>query len=77
MELDSQPKRLDLDDTHCRIARDEGVMVSIDSDAHAVPGLDNVRLGVAQARRGWLEKAHVLNTRPLRELRTLVRRTMT
>ncbi len=76
LELDSQPKRLDLDDTHCRVARDEGVMVSIDSDAHALPGLDNVTLGVAQARRGWLEKSHVLNTRPLRELRTLLRQTM-
>ncbi len=76
LELDSQPKRLDLDDNYCRIARDEGVMVSIDSDAHSEQGFEHLHLGVAQARRGWLEKRHVLNTRTLRELRALLKRTM-
>ncbi len=76
LELDSQPKRLDLNETYCRAARDEGVLISIDSDAHSEHGLDNLRFGVAQARRGWLEKSQVLNTHSLPALRKLLRQTM-
>lgn len=72
LELNSQPRRLDLDDHHCRIAREAGVLVSIDSDAHNTANLELLRHGVIQARRGWLEKQDVLNTRPLRELRRLL-----
>lgn len=72
LELDSQPKRLDLNDTYCAMAREEGVLVSIDSDAHASDQLDFVRFGIRQARRGWLEKANVLNTRPLKALQSLL-----
>lgn len=65
LELNAHPERLDLIDIHCRMARDEGVPVAIDSDAHSVHDFDNLVHGIGQARRGWLEKADVLNTRPL------------
>ncbi len=72
LELNAHPERLDLLDIHCRMAKDEGVLVSINSDAHSVGDFDNLRYGVGQARRGWLEKSDVLNTRPLAALRKLL-----
>jgi DNA polymerase (family 10) len=76
LELNAHPARLDLDDIACRMARDEGVLVSINSDAHSTMEFDNLRLGVGQARRGWLRPADVLNTRSLDELRPLLAATM-
>jgi len=73
LELNAHPERLDLTDVHCRMAKDEGVLVSINSDAHDVNGFDNLAYGVGQARRGWLEKRDVLNSRPLAEVRKLLR----
>ena len=72
LELNANPQRLDLLDTHCQLAREEGVLVSINSDAHGITDFDNLRFGVGQARRGWLEKQDVLNTRPLSALRKLL-----
>ncbi len=72
LELNANPDRLDLDDVHCRMARDEGVLVAICSDAHSSLGFANLRYGVGQARRGWLGPEHVLNTRPVEELRRLL-----
>ncbi|MGB7541085.1 MAG: DNA polymerase/3'-5' exonuclease PolX [Burkholderiales bacterium] len=72
LELNAHPERLDLLDTHCRMAKDEGVLVSINSDAHSAQQFDNLKYGIGQARRGWLEKRDVLNTRTLAELRTLI-----
>jgi len=72
LELNAHPDRLDLLDTHCRMAREEGVLVSINSDAHDALGFDMLRFGIGQARRGWLEKRDVLNTRSLSELRKLL-----
>ncbi len=74
LELNAHPDRLDLSDVHCRMAKDEGVRVAISTDAHSMDGLDALRYGVGQARRGWLEKADVLNARPLAELRRLIAR---
>ena len=74
LELNAHPERLDLLDTHCRMAKDEGVLVCISSDAHSELDFEHLRYGVGQARRGWLEKADVLNTRPLAELQRLLRR---
>jgi DNA polymerase (family 10) len=54
------------------MAKDEGVLVSIDSDAHSVHEFDNLKYGIGQARRGWLEKHDVLNARPLAELKRLL-----
>jgi DNA polymerase (family 10) len=76
LELDSQPDRLDLLDTWCRVAKEEGVLVSIDSDAHSIHDLDDLAWGIGQARRGWLEAKDVLNARSLDELGPLLERTM-
>jgi DNA polymerase (family 10) len=69
LEVNAHPQRLDLTDLACRMAKDEGARVAINSDAHSVHEFDNLVYGVGQARRGWLEKADVLNTRPLDEVR--------
>jgi DNA polymerase (family 10) len=76
LELNAHPERLDLLDTQCQMAKEEGVLISINSDAHSVYDFANLRFGVGQARRGWLEKGDVLNTRPLKELHRLIGRTM-
>jgi DNA polymerase (family 10) len=69
LELNAHPERLDLLDTWCRVARDAGVPIAINSDAHTIIDFDNLRFGIGQARRGWLEKRDVLNTRSLAQLR--------
>lgn len=76
LELNAHPERLDLLDTYCQMAKEEGVLVSVNSDAHSVPDLDNLRFGIGQARRGWLAPQDVLNTRSLAQLRPLLKRTM-
>jgi DNA polymerase (family 10) len=76
LELDSQPDRLDIDDAHCRMAREHGVLVSIVSDAHHGAQFDNLGYGILQARRGWLRPQDVLNTRSFAEVRRLLRATM-
>ncbi|MDA8257109.1 MAG: DNA polymerase/3'-5' exonuclease PolX [Betaproteobacteria bacterium] len=76
LELNAHPDRLDLLDSQCQVAKEEGVLVSINSDAHSRFDLSNLRYGVGQARRGWLEKDDVLNTRSLSALRRLLKRTM-
>ncbi|HKG09406.1 MAG TPA: PHP domain-containing protein, partial [Gaiellaceae bacterium] len=74
LEINSQPDRLDLRDAHARAAAEAGVLVAVNSDAHELRALDWPEIGVAQARRGWLTKAQVLNTRPWAEIETLLRR---
>lgn len=69
LELNAHPERLDLTDLACRMAKDEGARVVINSDAHSEHEFDNLEFGIGQARRGWLEKGDVINTRPLREVR--------
>ena len=76
LELNAQPDRLDLDDVRARMAREEGVLVAVNSDAHGTFDFEHLRYGVGQARRGWLEAKDVLNTRRLNELKPLLRRTM-
>jgi len=71
LEINSQPDRLDLRDTHARLAGEAGVLVGVTTDAHSVEALANVELGIAQARRAWLTKEQVLNTRPWREIERL------
>jgi DNA polymerase (family 10) len=75
MEVNAQPDRLDLSDTHCRLAKEIGVKVAIATDAHRTSDLDKLRFGVDQARRGWLEADDVLNTRSVGALRKLLKRT--
>ena len=55
---------------------EEGVLIVINSDAHNIDALDHLQFGIGQARRGWLEKKDVLNTRPLKQLRKLLKQTM-
>ncbi len=74
LELNAHPERLDLTDLHCRMAKDEGALVAINSDAHSVHEFDNLAHGIGQARRGWLEAGDVLNTRPLVALRNWLKR---
>jgi DNA polymerase (family 10) len=69
LELNAHPERLDLLDTYCRIAKDEGALVAIDSDAHSEMEFDNLRFGIGQARRGWIEAGDCLNTRSITELK--------
>jgi DNA polymerase (family 10) len=76
LELNANIRRLDLYDTYCQMAKEQGVLVAINSDAHNINALDHLCFGVGQARRGWLEKSDVLNTRPLKELRKLLKQTM-
>ena len=74
LEINSQVDRLDLDDTLARMARDRGVRLVIDSDAHSPTALGNLRWGALTARRAWLEPGDVLNTLPVSELRAALRR---
>lgn len=74
LELNAYPDRLDLNDVHCRLAKEKGVLVAISTDAHAIAHLDNIRYGIHTAKRGWLEKKDILNTRPLKELLKLLKR---
>ena len=76
LELNAQPDRLDLQDIYCQMAREEGVAVCVNSDAHSTADFAHLRFGIGQARRGWLTAADVLNTRPLPQLRPLIKRTM-
>ncbi|HEV2226362.1 MAG TPA: PHP domain-containing protein, partial [Nitrososphaerales archaeon] len=68
LEIDGEPRRLDLDEIWAKRAMEEGVAIVIDSDAHSVGELDNVGYGVTVARRAWLEQKAVANTMSLRAL---------
>jgi DNA polymerase (family 10) len=63
LEINSQPNRLDLRDTHARMAGEAGVKIAVNTDAHQLSALQHIEMGVAQARRAWLTKEQVLNTR--------------
>ncbi|MGD8991606.1 MAG: DNA polymerase/3'-5' exonuclease PolX [Desulfobacterales bacterium] len=76
LELNANPKRLDLTDIYCQMAKEQSVLVSINSDAHSTDAYNDLQFGVGQARRGWLEKKDVLNTRPLVQVRKLLKTTM-
>jgi DNA polymerase (family X) len=65
LECNAYPNRLDLDDVGCRLARERGAFIVIDTDSHATSHLGGIGGGVRQARRGGLEPRHVLNTRTL------------
>jgi DNA polymerase (family X) len=68
LEINGNPDRRDLSDVHARAAAKAGVTIVIDSDAHRTQTLQNMRWGVATARRAWLTAAQVANTRPFSEL---------
>ncbi len=68
MEANAAPERLDLKDTHLRMAKERGVKIVISTDAHTTRGLQAMRYGVQMARRGWIEKKDVINTLPIEKL---------
>ena len=76
LELNARPERLDLSDTACHAAKNAGVRVALGSDARGGADLANLRWGVLTARRGWLEKADVLNTLGPAEAKAALRKTM-
>jgi DNA polymerase (family 10) len=71
LEIDSQPDRLDLRDVHARAAKEAGLKLAITSDAHQLKAQGYVELGIGQARRGWLTKDDVLNTRTWKQIERL------
>jgi DNA polymerase (family X) len=74
LEINSQPDRLDLSDVHARAVREAGLKLVIDSDGHQISALDYVELGVGLARRAWLERDDVLNTRTWKQIEKLKKR---
>jgi DNA polymerase (family 10) len=72
LEINSQPDRLDMPDPLARLAGEEGVLVPVTSDAHRVETLAYVELGIGQARRAWLTKEQVLNTRSWAQIEKLL-----
>jgi DNA polymerase (family 10) len=72
LEINAAPERLDLKDTHVRLARERGVRLEIGTDAHTRGHLHHMALGISVARRGWVEPKDVLNTLPLEALRQVL-----
>ena len=73
MELNAYPDRLDLNDVNLRMARDRGVKIVINTDAHHTSHFEKIKYGVLQARRAWLTAKDVLNTLPEKEFRKAIR----
>ena len=73
IEINANPNRRDLSDRHARLAVDAGVKIVVNTDAHGVDTLDNMAYGIATARRAWLTKADVANTRGWREFSKLLK----
>jgi DNA polymerase (family 10) len=71
LEINSQPNRLDLRDMHARLAGEAGVTVAVNTDAHQLSALQHIEMGVAQARRAWLTREQVLNTRSWPQIKKL------
>jgi len=74
LELNANPARLDLDDVACAAAKRRGIPIVISSDAHSTSGLDVLRYGILQARRGGLTKKDVANTQPWAKIKRMLRR---
>jgi DNA polymerase (family 10) len=74
LEINAEPDRLDLNDFHAHAAKTSGVKLAISTDAHSVNALRYMRFGIDQARRAWCTAGDVLDTRPLAELRKVLKR---
>src|SRR4051794_15698387 len=74
LEINSAPDRRDLSDVHARIARQAGVNILVDSDAHGANTLEHVKWGIVTARRAWLARDDVANTRPWAQFAPLRKR---
>ncbi|HEX7144020.1 MAG TPA: DNA polymerase/3'-5' exonuclease PolX [Gaiellaceae bacterium] len=71
LEINAQPNRLDLRDTHARLAGEAGAKIAVNTDAHQLSALQHMEMGMAQARRAWLTKDQVLNTRTWSQIEKL------
>jgi DNA polymerase (family 10) len=71
LEMNGQPDRLDLRDVHARAAREAGLKLVVNSDGHEIAAQDYVEFGIGQARRAWLTKADVVNTRTWKQIEKL------
>jgi DNA polymerase (family 10) len=74
LEINGNPNRRDLSEHHARLARDAGVAIVLNTDAHGIETLDNMAYAVATARRAWLTAADVANTRNWREFKKAMKR---
>ena len=74
MEINGNPNRRDLNEHHARLAADAGVVICVNTDAHGVDTLENMRWGIATARRGWLTAPEVANTRSWAQFKKLRKR---
>jgi DNA polymerase (family X) len=74
MELNAYPDRLDLNDRHLRMAKERGVKMVINTDSHHTSHMEKIRYGVVQARRAWLTKDDVLNTRSVENFARAMKR---
>ena len=74
MELNAHPKRLDLNAGNLRAAKRAGLKIAINTDAHTISELDNMQFGIYEARRGWITKADVINTYPLKKMLELLKK---
>jgi len=74
LEVNAEPERLHLSDSHCRMAKEIGVKLAVAIDAHSTGSLEFMRFGIGQARRGWLEAEDVINTRSCEKLLKLMKR---
>jgi DNA polymerase (family 10) len=73
LEVNANPYRLDLKDTHCKMAIESGVMLCLGTDAHSTTDLNLMHFGVATAARGWATKANILNTLPLAKIKAWIK----
>jgi DNA polymerase (family X) len=74
LEINSNPDRIDLKDKYIRQAREKGLKLAITTDAHSIDNLNYIKYGVGQARRGWMGKDDIINTRNWRDLKKLLKR---
>jgi len=73
LEINAFPDRLDLNDSHAKLAKERGAKIVIGTDAHSVNNMSFMHYGTATARRGWLEKKDILNTHSLKEIEKILR----
>src|SRR5271157_361886 len=74
LELNASPYRLDIDWRYMKMAKQQGVMVAINPDAHSTAGLEDLFYGIGAARKGWQEKGDILNTRTVKEVKKIFER---
>jgi DNA polymerase (family 10) len=77
VELNADPRRLDLDWRYCRQAKELGVTIEIGPDAHSTAGLDNVHFGIGMARKAWLEAGEILNARSAEDVLAFAQKRLT